>query len=474
MYARVGAAVGVIAAGAGSVFAGGVDAVAIAVVGASGVVAPAWASAAADTSVAGPRDFAYRAQVITAGDAPAYRVSLPLSVYQKIVHDDLSDFRVFNGRDEPVPFSIERPLAGSVANAAAALPLFPLKDDSPAAVDALRVTIESGKAAINLQSGSASRPAGRISSYLVDGRNLNVAVAAFRLEWPDDAADFAGRLRVEAGDSLGDWRTLVTGAPVANLHSDAQRLVEQRVEFAPTQAKYWRLSWSGPAAPFQLTGAMAEPAKQSVDAGHAALAVTATAAQGPPGEFEYDLGAILPVDRVNLQLPEANTLVEVDLQSRPKPADPWTAVRRAGFYRLNAEGGELRNGPVFVGLNPDRYWRLRTDPKGGGIGSVAPKLVVEWVPHEVVFVARGAGPFYVAYGSAVAEASAVSLAMLPEGVQVASASLAEPQPAGGDERLRAPAPAIGWKNAMLWAVLMGGAGLLAWMAFRLARDFSRT
>ena len=241
-----------------------------------GALAAGTSLASADSpSGSTPHDFAYRMQVVGTGDAAAYRVALPLAVYQKIVHPDLADLRVFNGSGERVPFAIERPAAGTVSNAATALSLFPLKDDSGATLDAIRVTIESGQGAINLQTRERGPPSGRINSYLVDGRSLEVPVAALRLEWPPDAADFAGRVRVEASDSLNDWRVVNSAAPIANLHSDTQRLVEQRVEFAPTKAKFWRLSWSGAAAPFVLTSVLGEPAKQNVDARHTSLSLAA-------------------------------------------------------------------------------------------------------------------------------------------------------------------------------------------------------
>ena len=428
---------------------------------------------AASPSGSSPQDFAYRMKVVGTGDAAAYRVALPLAVYQKITRPDLADLRVFNGSGEQVPFAIERPAAGTVSNAATALPLFPLKDDSGATLDAIRVTIESGRGAINVQTGDRSPPSGRIDSYLVDGRLLDLPVAALRLEWPQDAADFAGRVRVEASDSLNDWRLVNGAAPIANLHSDAQRLVEQRVEFPPTKARFWRLSWSGAAAPFVLTAVLGEPAKQNVDAQHTSLSLAAVPTRNAPGEFEYDLGSSVPVDRVNLELPEINTVVDVELLSRARAGHGWHTVRRSGFYRLKGEAEELCNGPVAVPPDTDRHWLLRTDPKRGGLGTSAPRLVVEWVPHEVVFVARGAGPFYVAYGSATAEGAAVSLAVLPKNVAIVAASLSAPESAGGDSRLQPPPAPFPGKTLLLWAILIAGTGLLAWMALRLSKDFSR-
>src|SRR5882757_4366619 len=286
--------------------------------------------AATSTLVTGtsPKDFAYRMQVVGTGDAAAYRVTLPLAVYQKIVHSDLADLRVFNGNGEQVPFALERPAAGTVANAATALSVFPLKDDSGATLDAIRVTIESGKGAINVQTSGQNPPTGRINSYLVDGRALlDTPVSALRLEWPQDAADFAGRVKVEASDSLSDWRIVTGAAPIANLHSNAERLVEQRVEFSPTKARFWRLSWSGATAPFVLTSVLGEPARQNVEARHTSSSVVASPTKTAPGEFEYDLGATVPVDRANLELPDINTVVDVELLSRERSQDAWHLVR---------------------------------------------------------------------------------------------------------------------------------------------------
>jgi hypothetical protein len=101
-----------------------------------------------------------------------------------------------------------------------------------------------------------------------------------------------------------------------------------------------------------LTAVLAEPAKQRAEVRRSSLVVSG--ARTSPGEFEYDLGAGVPVDRLNLELPDAN------------------------------------------------------------------------------------------------------------------------EPAGGEARLSPPPHPFAWKNLLLWAVLVSGAAFLAWMAFRLARDFSRT
>ena len=92
-----------------------------------------------------PEDFAYALPVEVSGDAAAYRVPLPVSVYQSSARPDLGDLRVFNGQEEVVPYALERPDAGTSARESTRLPLFHLKDNSAAALDAVRITVESRK-----------------------------------------------------------------------------------------------------------------------------------------------------------------------------------------------------------------------------------------------------------------------------------------------------------------------------------------
>jgi hypothetical protein len=437
-------------------------------------------AAAADTELS-PKDFAYGAKVLTTGDAAAYRATLPLSVYQKVVRGDLGDLRVFNERGEVVPHRVERPSSQSTVEATpTSLPVFTLRGDPREALDAIRVTIESGSARVNVQapvtagtdqSGAPQRP---VVSYVLDGRALRVPVASFLLSWPDDAPDFAGRLHVEASEDLGTWRTVVSAAPIANLRSGSARILEQRVEMPGTSARFWRLSWSGSPAPFEITSVIAEPAKDRVDVARATLTAPAQPVPNRPGEFSFDLGAQMPVDRVNLALPERNSIVEVELLSRASPSSQWTPVTRGGFYRLkNASAGapetaDLTNGPLAIEPRSHRYWLARVDVRGGGLGRSAPQLNVGWLPHEVVFLARGMGPFTLAYGSvAVGAASSLNI---PANVPVLNATLADAEVLGGDVASRPRMPTFWSKSTLLWTVLGIGVALLAFMAYRLATE----
>jgi hypothetical protein len=427
-------------------------------------------------------DFAYGMQFETKGMAAAYIADVPAQVYQGVALPNLADIAVFNGRGEIVPHVINaaRTEARILRPRPLSLPLFPVRGEERESLDTLRVTIESGTRRVDVQAPAGAAPnivadPAAITSYIVDGREITAPLSAFQIEWPEDAPQFAGRLRVEAGDDLGSWQTVVDAAPIANLRAGKLELIEQRIEMRFTRAKFWRLTWVGPRAPFEISAFVAEAAGNLQEIARPSLSFDGSPVDKQPGQFEFDLGARFPVDRVNLELPEVNTIVEAELLSRSTPAVPWRPVTLRGFYRLaSSDGdGELVNGDMRITPDADRYWLVRADIRGNPLGSGKPKLRVAWAPDELTFLARGPAPFTLAFGNATASAVAGGIPALPEGTSVLHATLGERQTLGGASRLDLSASALPGKSTVLWIVLGAAVALLAYMAYRLARDLKR-
>lgn len=418
-----------------------------------------------------PQDFAYGMPVVTQEPAAAYRLELPLDVYRKVVRADLGDLRVFNSQGASVPYELRSPEQPSATRPPGTrLSLFPLRGDPGKALDAMRLTIESGRASLDLRTQGAPAAPATVGAYILDGRVLKVPVSSLRLEWPDDAPDFAGRVNIEASDDLGSWRIVGDSEPVANLRAGAERLIEQRVEFTPTQAKFWRLSWAGDHAPFSITGVVAEPAEHREDVKRATMSKKG-AATDKPEAFAVDLGTRLPIDRVNIEWPESNSVGLVTLMSRESTKDEWGAVLRHGFYRLDGPAGELRNGFVPIAVNRHRHWLLKLEKSEDAAGG-APALTVGWIPHELVFVARGQGPYTLAFGSGAVLNGETTLSTVLPRMKIGSASLAPLVELGGATRLEPPQAPFPWKSVLLWAVLLIGVAMLAWMTFRLIKQMN--
>jgi Protein of unknown function (DUF3999) len=417
-----------------------------------------------------PQDFAYGQVAIPAHDAAAYRFPLPLTVYQNTFREDLGDLRVFNADGVVVPFSLSRPAAQSLIHQTPiALPMFPLPEGARILIDGVHLTINSAGSAVNLQTQNGTPVTAPVRQYLLDARALDATISALQLGWPDGAAEYTGRLSIEASEDLAAWRFVVAAAPIANLHADGQTLVENRLEFAPTKAKFWRLSWLGLAPSFELTSLLAEPAASPTEPDRASLEVNGVTDPKNSREFTFDLSGHPPVSRVNVLLPDPNSVMDVELSSRSTPSAPWRSIIRSGFYRLKTPDTEQQNSLVEVRPDTDRYWRARILGAGDSPQSSL-RLHVEWVPNEVTFLAQGNAPYLLAYGNATANRAEADLSRLPNSLGIATATLGPAQVTGGATRLIAkPAPFPRMRVA-LWSVLLLSVAVLAWMTYRIARD----
>ena len=456
--------------------------------------------AAAAQAAERPRDFAYGWALDADGSAALYEVTLPAAAYRGASRADLADVRVFNGAGEVVPYAWRpRRITGSETSPAVALTLFPLKAAAGTAVEGLTVRVRQradGATSVDVVIGGKPDPAARqVVGYVVDLTALDRPLRTLELDWAPVPDGFAGRLRVEASDDLALWRTLVAAAPLVSLEAGGQRLEQKRVELPlpARKAKYLRLSWVAPEAGRALpllTAVRGEPAGRDVPL--AREWVMQDAARGDkPGEYVFDLGGRFPADRARFELPQPNTVVQVELLARDKTDQPWRPVARGVAYRLRQAGAEITSPDLSLVATTDRYWLLRVDARGGGLGEGLPRLHAGWVPQRLVFAARGAPPFQLAYGNREAQAAAYAIDTLIPGYKEeaapairATATQVSPeqvinvravqggaqQPLGGEARREA---AIDWKRWSLWGALVFGVAILGAMAWRLSRQLNK-
>jgi len=424
----------------------------------------------AQGQVISPKDFAYGQMAIPARDAAAYRFPLPLAVYQNTFREDLADLRVFNAEGGVVPFSLSRPAAQSLIHKTAiAVPLFPLHEGARILIDGVHLTVNSAGSAVTLQTQNGTTASTAVRQYLLDARALDATLSALQLGWPDGAPEYTGRLSLEMSDDLAAWRSVVAAAPIANLRANGQTLIENRAEFPPTKAKFWRLSWVGIAPNFELTGILAEPAASLTEPDRASLEVNGVADSRNPREFDFDLGAHPPVTRVNVLLPDPNSVFVIELSSRSSANAPWRMIVHSGFYRLKTPDAEQQNSPLAVSSDTDRYWRARL-VGAGNLRQSPLRLHVEWVPNDVTFLAQGHAPFLLAYGNASAGNAEADWSHLPNTLEIAPAALGPVEVSGGTARLLAKPAPFPRTRVALWSVLLLAVLVLGWMAYRIARD----
>jgi len=415
--------------------------------------------------------FAASAQLTLSGKEGLHRFELPFEAYRD-ARRDLADVRVLNARGEEVPiaFAGNPDLAREILPALA-LPVFPVSTvAAPVAGGRTEVTVRTEDGTlVSVRGKGAGASAPRAAAYILDASQVKEPLRALAFDW--DAAPGAQvvRVRIESSDDLKAWSLLGAG-PLVRLDNGGRTLLQPRVEFTPRTAKYLRITWDVPS--FVVSGVRAEREPRAQPAGRKVRVVQAVAG-AQAGELTYDLGGALPVEAMRLLPVESNDVISAAISARRGDKDPWRAVAWAPFYRMRIDGVEKQSPPLEIGRMPARYWMVKVP--AGGAGASPPALEVTYRGAQVVFVARGEGPFSVAFGKPNAIPAALPVATIyPDYVRFAELSLPEaavgpvtpgPPPTAWQRMLGGTQP----KRVLLWAILVLGVGVMGFMAWRLMR-----
>jgi hypothetical protein len=420
-------------------------------------------------------EFAYSVPLELSGDSALYQLEVPLPLYEGVTRADLADVRVFNGHGEVVPHAWKpRPAPGTAPAAWVKVPFFPLRGSPGTPAEHLDIRAERSAAGtiVRVISSGAGKAAPALLGYLVDLTAFKRPMQALDLDWRDSAEGVSGSLRVEASDDLQRWHTLVSAAPLVSLEFGGHKLVQKTVDLPGAQSKYLRLTWPAGQEPIELTRLSARPSDTLLEPARQWKQVPVRTAD-KTGEYRFELGGRIPVDRLRVTLPEPNTLVPAQVLARNADDQPWQAVASGVLYRLTHAGREVVNADLGLGRSGWEQWLLRVDPRGGGMGSGLPQVEVGWVPQQLVFVARGQGAFVLAYGNARAKPADLAIQTLVPGwrsdaeLTAAAATAGPQQTLAGPRALRA---APDYRTWALWASLVLGVLLMAWMAWVLARE----
>lgn len=432
-----------------------------------------------------PQDFAFGIPLELAGQQALFQVELPHAVYEGALRGDLGDLRVFNGDGEAVPYAL-LPGTGPARERRQPLRLayFALRGDPVVGIEGMEIRFEraAGRAVLTMNDRAAAPArAPMLLGYLVDASAITEPLQALLPELSAAPEEVMTRVRVDASDDLSHWTGLLSDAPVLRLVAGGHRLEQLRIELPPSRAKYFRLSWPATAQALQLAGLAAEPGEGLIDPPRQWKRVAATASADRAGELAFDLGGRFPVDRLRLLLPQTNSVAAVEILSRTRPTDPWRRVVASTVYRLGTAGQEVVNPDLAIATSSDRYWLLRVDPRGGGLGTGSVQLAAGWLPQRLIFAARGSPPFQLAYGSATAKPAVFPVATLVPGYRggdndtlgalpIGRASSGSEHVLAGERAIRTPAD---WQGRGLWGSLLLAVALLGWMALRLGRQLGR-
>lgn len=412
-------------------------------------------------------------------DSGAYRVMLPREVYLQAIAPDLADATVANADGVEVPaalFDAAAPLAQPPREVA--LAWFPLPAAAGSGAGGIAAISEIGSDGslrrVELRPGQAAG-----SDTLIDASQVDPHIVALHVDWAEGQAPFERRFSVAVSDDLKAWRTLQQDARLIELENAGQRLLQHRIELPqPQRARYLRLQQQAGQPPLRLSAVRAElaPPAAAPEWQWQELAGRRVSESGVEA-FEFVLDGRFPMQVADVALAD-NSSREWSLSSRDDPRQPWMQVAPAWLaYQVQSGNTSSRSPPqpLYRPLR-HRYWRLQA--RASTPAPQLPRLRLGYRPEVLVFLAQGRAPYALLAGSGRARRTQAPLPQLLEALrtqrgsdwQPATATAGAAHALAGEQALQlAPAPRD-WKAWLLWALLLGGALLVAGFAFSLLRQ----
>lgn len=424
-----------------------------------------------------PADFASQTPLTLSGEGPWFRLELPLAVQLNARQPDLSDLRVFNAQGQAMAYAFARePAQVEAEPEPVAVKWFPLYSaaDSDDSAPGIRIQRASNGTVIEVQPQVAIEAGEEVlRGWLLDTSAVKAPLEQLLIDWSTERDGFQ-QFSIEASDDLQTWQAWGEGH-VARL-SFADEVVEQREVGLPgLNARYLRLLWRSPQGAPTLTAAHVFSARPDSPA----LPLTWSGQVGgnveQPGQYVWQLPVSLPLQRVVIDIDEPNSLAPGVLYGRLDATQPWQTIGSSLLYRLPQNGEEVVQDQIQLSGQVVRQLKLEIDERGGGLGEKAPKLRFAVQATQVVFLAKDKGPFVLAVGNSMAKAANLPLGtLIPDLNPQTLATLGKAQPiAPPTANLAAPLPmsesAFDFKRLGLWAILVLGAVLLAWMAWSTLR-----
>ncbi|BAQ78278.1 DUF3999 domain-containing protein [Pseudomonas sp. St29] len=427
-----------------------------------------------------PGDFKSQAPLTLSGEGPWYRLELPLEVQLHASQTDLRDVRVFNAAGEPQAYALARQQAQTrEQQSLTEVKWFPLYSSAQAGDSTPSVRVQSSANGTLVEVQPATQlEAGEevLRGWLLDASGIKAPLQQLLLDWTSERDGFQ-RFSIEASDDLQHWQSWGDGQ-VARLSFADERIEQHEVALPGQSARYLRLLWNTPQSAPVLTSAQLQSSSTTSLPSPLVWSQPLRGTAAKAGEYTWQLPMGLNVERVRIDLKEANTLAPATLYGRRDSSLPWQTLNNGLLYRLTQNGQDVQQNELQLPGQTVQQLKLTVDERGGGLGAEAPTLAFAVRGTQLVFLARGAGPYTLALGNPSAVAANLPLTTLipdysPQRLKELGQAKVEGAAPLTPVAATAPtgAAAVGpdWKKIGLWAVLLLGVLALAGMAVSLLR-----
>ena len=422
-------------------------------------------------------DYAYGIAIPTQPGLPLVELQLPDDVYQRVTRDDLGDVRVFNTDGNAVPHAFCTAADRTAASVSdQALSVFALRASQAAAGTGSRIEVRTATGTqVNVQEPGGGEAPAKPSVHVIDARGVEGVIRSLTFDWesPDGASE--ATVAIQASEDLDRWTTLVSATRLLEVSREGEVLRRARVGLPQGSYSYVRVERIDTGPALVLHAATAERVAAGADI-EPLWFIAEPQARTDPTSLAFDAARRAPVRYARILLSPDNSAVRASIESRPDEKATWRQRWSGEVYAIVVENERRVSPPARFETTTDRYWRIRLPPDAAL--PEQPRLELGYRPLRLRFLAQGAGPYTVAFGSRRAEpATAINCDGLLADLRGTERDqlIGEAYPVGGarvlggEVALKPPPKETPTRVIVLWSVLVVGVGLVVAMALTLLK-----
>lgn len=437
-------------------------------------------------------------QLEASGHEPLYQTSLPKAVYAQSRSNALQDLTIHNASGEQVPYALlpYTVLYPQTSNTVETKPLlvFPIAESSLNNPDALRIQLEKTNTKTTVNIGASDANSTNVLAnavYLIDAGAKHPALQHLSVQWHGAEGKFIP-LEILSSHDLKSWSRVGNTVLLQTTQAGNSILNNTITLDNSTDARYLQIRLDEPSKTpaFKLTAVNAEYHSQQAmplpflwqD-----LSLSTRAQDDKTGliNITYEALGRYPASRLQIKLPQTNTITNVTVLVRNKTNEPWSYLTKTSLYRITQPNKTMSNPDLILNPKVARYWQLQFNQASGGIGAENPTLSVGWLPETIIWNARGTAPYTLNVGENPSVINTISVASLVPGFQTEHGidlEKVKQLPAAKLMALEADKPSTknistsawtspaDYKSWLLWSGLLIGVLLLAAMAYSLLKS----
>ena len=415
-----------------------------------------------------PEDFAGAIQ-IAGSSGSLLELVIPQEVYAGLQRLDRGDMRVFDSSGIAVPFTFRPIVVQDHTPPSQSVPFFIWRSGQDHNLPSSRdIEINTGGGVVRIRDSAGAAAVG-LPVYLVDFSALPQPPNALRIIVDHGGVYFNAAITIHTSSNLNNWQAFSQSQTIS-YYGDSGASRDQ-FGISPN-ARYALLSFDRPIPPLLEIEALFAPQVAAVEKWETRV----LGEKSDDGRFAYyEVAGYYPMTAIDFRFPQPDS-VNVYIRNRLNRSDERPRLQMQGRIYRFLSGDSVRTNDPFTDsriASAGPHWEL--EALGETPFGTIPECYVIWQPSRLIFLARGTGPWTLAYGNA--ECPPVTqggLTLSPDDTPIPATLTGESRyksaPVQPDKPQKSPA----WSQWILWGTLLLAAALLSVLAFFIARSMKNS